>query len=75
MVKKNRKDYLKIRNELKNFFDKIFDNYPDIPENLPSLRNIGNMFKVARNFVKKYLLSEYISLHFDEDTFEIYSHY
>jgi hypothetical protein len=75
MIKKNRKDYLEIKNELKIYFDKIFDNYPDIPENLPSLRNIGNMFKVARNFVKKYLLSEYISLHFDEDPSELYSRY
>ncbi len=75
MVKKNRKDYLKIRNELKDYFDKIFNNYLDKPENLPSLRNIGNMFKVARNFVKKYLLSEYIPLHFNEDAFEIYSRY
>ena len=75
MVEKNRKDYLKIKIELGDYFDKIFINYPNDPEFLPSLRNIGIMFKVARNFVKKYLLSEYLPSRFDEDPFEIYSHY
>ena len=34
MVEKNRKDYLKIRIELGDYFDKIFINYPNDPENL-----------------------------------------
>ena len=75
MVKKDRKHYLNIKNELSKFLDKNIKNYPNKPKILPSLRNISFKFNVSRNFVKNYLLSEYLPSHFGEDSYQIYSYY
>ncbi len=62
LKRKSNEFYDEIKRKLKVFFDLIFDDWPKKPINLPSLRKIGSEFGVARNFVKDYLLNEYLPI-------------
>ncbi len=75
MARKRNEFYEEIKGLLKEYFDKIFDDYPKKPNIIPSLRKIGSKFDVARNFVKKYLLNYYLPLKFDHKFIEIYKQY
>ena len=75
LVRKSIEFYDGIKGKLKIFFDLIFDDWPKKPINLPSLRKIGSEFGVARNFVKDYLLNEYLPIRFVGKYKEVFNQY